>query len=69
MLSFVRAENYAKDHAYTKAPTIQGEAGVVVPTQGYLAKAHEICKKYNVLLIAVRYALHGCLHLQEFSNS
>ncbi len=31
---------------------IQGEAGVVVPDEGYLKKAHEICKKYNVLLIA-----------------
>lgn len=31
---------------------IQGEAGVVVPQEGYLKKAHDICKKYNVLLIA-----------------
>jgi ornithine--oxo-acid transaminase len=31
---------------------IQGEAGVVVPTDGYLAYAHQICKKHNVLLIA-----------------
>lgn len=31
---------------------IQGEAGVVVPDDGYMAKAHELCKKYNVLLIA-----------------
>ena len=31
---------------------IQGEAGVVVPTDGYMAKAKEICQKYNVLLIA-----------------
>lgn len=31
---------------------IQGEAGVVVPAPGYLKKAAEICKKYNVLLIA-----------------
>ncbi|KYR02487.1 ornithine-oxo-acid transaminase [Tieghemostelium lacteum] len=30
---------------------IQGEAGVVVPDQGYLAKCAEICKRYNVLLI------------------
>ena len=30
----------------------QGEAGVFVPDEGYLRKAHEICKKYNVLLIA-----------------
>lgn len=31
---------------------IQGEAGVVVPQQGYLAKTHDICKANNVLLIA-----------------
>lgn len=31
---------------------IQGEAGVVVPDAGYLKKIHDICKKYNVLLIA-----------------
>lgn len=31
---------------------IQGEAGVLIPSPGYLRKAHEICKKHNVLLIA-----------------
>eukprot|EP00979_Chaetoceros_neogracilis_P002123 scaffold378_cov270-Chaetoceros_neogracile.AAC.12 len=31
---------------------IQGEAGVVVPDDGYMRKVHELCKKYNVLLIA-----------------
>jgi ornithine--oxo-acid transaminase len=30
---------------------IQGEAGVVVPADDYLTKAHELCKKHNVLLI------------------
>lgn len=30
---------------------IQGEAGVFVPHDGYLAKIREICTKYNVLLI------------------
>lgn len=30
---------------------IQGEAGVVVPDEGYLKKAHELCKSKNVLLI------------------
>ena len=29
---------------------IQGEAGVVVPDAGYMKKAKEICKKYNVSL-------------------
>jgi ornithine--oxo-acid transaminase len=31
---------------------IQGEAGVFVPDEGYLKKAFELCKKYNVLFIA-----------------
>ncbi|WNJ18568.1 ornithine--oxo-acid transaminase [Pontibacter sp. G13] len=31
---------------------IQGEAGVVVPQEGYLKKAHELCKAHNVLFIA-----------------
>ncbi len=31
---------------------IQGEAGVYVPAEGYLAKAKELCEKHNVLFIA-----------------
>ncbi|MCX7875783.1 MAG: ornithine--oxo-acid transaminase [Melioribacteraceae bacterium] len=31
---------------------IQGEAGVVVPDEGYLRKAYEMCKEKNVLFIA-----------------
>ncbi|CAM3551280.1 ornithine--oxo-acid transaminase [Flavobacterium saliperosum S13] len=31
---------------------IQGEAGVYVPSEGYLAKAKVLCEKYNVLFIA-----------------
>jgi len=31
---------------------IQGEAGVVVPDEGYLAKAKQLCEKANVLFIA-----------------
>ncbi len=30
---------------------IQGEGGVIVPPEGYLKEAYEICKKNNVLLI------------------
>ena len=29
---------------------IQGEAGVVVPDSGYLAKVRELCTKYQVIL-------------------
>ncbi|KAI6188425.1 Ornithine--oxo-acid aminotransferase [Aphelenchoides besseyi] len=31
---------------------IQGEAGVVVPSDGYLKKVRELCTKHNVLMIA-----------------
>lgn len=31
---------------------IQGEAGVIVPDEGYLKKTFEICKKYNALFVA-----------------
>ena len=31
---------------------IQGEAGVIIPPDGYLSKVAEICKRNNVLLIA-----------------
>ncbi|KAG7200472.1 hypothetical protein KM043_001038 [Ampulex compressa] len=31
---------------------IQGEAGVIVPSEGYLKRVRELCTKYNVLWIA-----------------
>lgn len=31
---------------------IQGEAGVIVPEDGYLKKAYNLCREYNVLFIA-----------------
>ena len=31
---------------------IQGEAGVFVPSDGYLKKVREVCSKHNVLMIA-----------------
>jgi ornithine--oxo-acid transaminase len=34
------------------AEPIQGEAGVYVPSEGYLTKAKELCEKYGVLFIA-----------------
>ncbi|KAF7995313.1 hypothetical protein HCN44_006420 [Aphidius gifuensis] len=47
-------ENALKDSnvaAFMVEP-IQGEAGVVVPKDGYLKKTRELCTKYNVLWIA-----------------
>lgn len=46
-------ENALKDPniaAFLVEP-IQGEAGIKIPTEGYLSKAKELCKKANVLLI------------------
>ena len=31
---------------------IQGEAGVVVPDEGYLKGVRQLCSKYNVLFVA-----------------
>jgi ornithine--oxo-acid transaminase len=31
---------------------IQGEAGVVVPLDGYMSEVKRLCEKYNILLIA-----------------
>ncbi|RMA64149.1 ornithine--oxo-acid transaminase [Ulvibacter antarcticus] len=41
-----------KNIAGFMAEPIQGEAGVYVPTEGYLKKAKALCEKYNVLFIA-----------------
>jgi ornithine--oxo-acid transaminase len=41
-----------KDIAGFLVEPIQGEAGVIVPDDGYLKKAYELCKKHNVLFIA-----------------
>src|SRR6202166_1390730 len=40
-----------KDVAAILLEPIQGEAGVVVPDEGYLSKAYEYCKQANVLFI------------------
>ncbi|RXW18097.1 hypothetical protein EST38_g7765 [Candolleomyces aberdarensis] len=42
---------YGEETAAVLLEPIQGEAGIVVPPQGYFAKVHALCKKYNVLLI------------------
>lgn len=41
-----------KDVAGFLVEPIQGEAGVVVPSDGYLKKAAELCEEYNTLFIA-----------------
>ncbi len=40
-----------KNTAAFLVESIQGEGGVIVPPEGYLKKAYEICKKNNVLFI------------------
>lgn len=49
-------ENVLSKHHSTIAgflvEPIQGEAGVIVPDDGYLKAAYNLCKKYNVLFIA-----------------
>ncbi|MGK7371662.1 MAG: ornithine--oxo-acid transaminase [Candidatus Halalkalibacterium sp. M3_1C_030] len=41
-----------KDVAGFLVEPIQGEAGVMVPSEGYLKEAHKLCKKYDALFIA-----------------
>lgn len=44
-------ELYGKNVAAFLVEPIQGEAGIVVPEPGYLARVHELCKQHHVLLI------------------
>ncbi|KAI3614550.1 ornithine aminotransferase [Moniliophthora roreri] len=44
-------ELHGKNVAAFLVEPIQGEAGIVVPEEGYLAQVHALCKKHNVLLI------------------
>ncbi|THH19164.1 hypothetical protein EW146_g1940 [Bondarzewia mesenterica] len=44
-------ELYGKDVAAFLVEPIQGEAGIIVPPEGYLKKVRELCTKHNVLLI------------------
>lgn len=41
-----------KEVAAFMVEPIQGEAGVVIPDEGYLQKVRELCTQYNVLFIA-----------------
>ncbi|ELQ44381.1 ornithine aminotransferase [Pyricularia oryzae Y34] len=49
-LEIVLEAHGAETAAFIVEP-IQGEAGVVVPDDDYLAKVHALCKKHNVLFI------------------
>lgn len=42
---------YGHETAAILLEPIQGEAGIVVPPQGYLKGVRDLCKKHNVLLI------------------
>ena len=52
---------------------IQGEAGIIVPRDGYLAKAREICRKHNVLFmldeIQTGLGRTGKLFCYEYENA
>ncbi|KAF9976773.1 ornithine aminotransferase [Actinomortierella ambigua] len=50
-LEHVLEQNGDKVAAFLVEP-IQGEAGIMVPDNGYLKKVAALCKKYNVLFIA-----------------
>lgn len=44
-------ETHGKETAAFIVEPIQGEAGVVVPDDDYLSRAHALCKKHNVLFV------------------
>ena len=45
---------------------IQGEAGVVVPSDGYLRGVRSLCDKYNVLFIADEVSLKFVFNFKDF---
>eukprot|EP01114_Cavostelium_apophysatum_P003918 TRINITY_DN1405_c0_g1_i1.p1 TRINITY_DN1405_c0_g1~~TRINITY_DN1405_c0_g1_i1.p1 ORF type:complete len:473 (-),score=71.38 TRINITY_DN1405_c0_g1_i1:565-1983(-) len=45
-------EQYGKNVCGFIVEPIQGEAGVVVPDEGYLSECYRLCKEHNVLFIA-----------------
>lgn len=52
LTSLEKALESSKNIAGFLVEPIQGEAGVYVPSEGYLAKAKALCEKHNVLFIA-----------------
>lgn len=65
-------EAHGKETAAFIVEPIQGEAGIVVPDDDYLSKAHELCKQHNVLLICdeiqTGIARTGRMLCSEWSN-
>ena len=51
-LNALELELQDKNVAAFMVEPIQGEAGVVVPDEGYLSGVRKLCTKYNVLFIA-----------------
>jgi ornithine--oxo-acid transaminase len=45
-------DKYGKETCAFIVEPIQGEAGIMVPDDGYLKKCYDLCHKHNVLLIA-----------------
>ncbi|HEX8017664.1 MAG TPA: ornithine--oxo-acid transaminase [Flavobacterium sp.] len=52
LIALERVLESSKNIAGFLVEPIQGEAGVYVPSEGYLAKAKALCEKHNVLFIA-----------------
>ncbi|GGF23106.1 ornithine--oxo-acid transaminase [Flavobacterium limi] len=52
LVALEKALESSKNIAGFLVEPIQGEAGVYVPSEGYLAKAKALCEKHNVLFIA-----------------
>lgn len=52
VVSLIRSIQQAENIAAFMVEPIQGEAGIIVPTDGYMKKVKQMCEKYNVLLIA-----------------
>ncbi len=50
-LQRLAAELATKNHAAFIVETIQGEGGIRIPTDGYLQRAQELCRKYGSLFV------------------
>lgn len=48
----VMARNHGEIAAMIVEPLVQGAAGMIVATEGYLSRLRELCSRYNILLIA-----------------